>query len=168
MSNPYEHQPFAQPDPWHGQQPLSPQPPQAQHMPDQPVGQPQWQPPPPARKQSNVLAISALVVALVALLLVLGLIVFVALTGFFSPVGDLQGTAPQVVAGEPYPGSLLSDEVSRVISGDGGDVGSMTCAETPAVDVGVAAVCHGVVDGSDSKVTVTFEDDLGHFTLVEN
>ena len=89
------------------------------------------------------------------------------ITGFFSSAGDLQGTAPQVVAGQTYPGGLLQDEVSRVISGDGGTVGPMTCPETAAVGAQVVAVCHGVVDGYDSEVTVTFEDDLGHFTLVE-
>ena len=161
MSNPYEHQPFAQPDPWHGQPPLPPQPPP---LPTQP--QPQWQPSPPAAKHSNWIAITALVVACVALLMVLGLIAFVVLTGFFSSAGDLQGTAPQVVAGQTYPGGLLQDEVSRVISGDGGTVGPMTCPETAAVDAHVVAVCHGMVDGYDSEVTVTFEDDLGHFTLV--
>ena len=158
MSNPYEHQPFAQPDPWHGQQPLPPHPSQLQ---------PQWQPSPPAAKHSNWIAITALVVACVAMLMVLGLIVFVVITGFFSSAGDLQGTAPQVVAGQTYPGGLLADEVARVISGDFGDVGSMTCPDTAAVDADAVAVCHGVVDGYDSEVTVTFEDDLGHFTLVE-
>jgi hypothetical protein len=176
MSNPDEQRPFAQPNPWHVQPP-SPQPEQQRHVPDQHLGQPQWQPQwqssPPATKQSNVLAIIALVVACLALVMVLGVIV---LGGFLSSVagingsssGDLQGTAPQVVVGDPYLGSLLADEVSRVIRGDGGDVRSMTCPETPAVDTGAVAVCHGVVDGSDSTITVTFEDGLGHFTLVES
>jgi|GEM_PF-3936403 len=166
MSNPYEEPPVAQPDPWH----IQTTPPQLaqQQAPDQHVGQPQWQPFPTPTKQSNGLAITALVVACVALLLVLGLTFFVVVTGFFSSTGGLQGTAPTVVAGEPYRGALLADEVSRVISGDGGDVGSMTCAETPPVDAGVVVVCHGVVDGFDSKITLTFEDGLGHFTLVES
>lgn len=164
MSNPYEHQPFAEPDPSHGQHPLQPQysPPQLEHLPPQP----QWQPSPPTLKQSNGLAITALVVACLALLLVLGQIAYVVLTGLPS-VGDLPGTAPQVVAGQPYPGKLLQDEVARVISGDGGEVKSITCPETPAVEADAVAVCHGVVDGFDSEVTVTFEDGLGHFTLVE-
>ena len=167
MSNSDEQPPFAQPNPWHVQ-PTSPQPAQRQQIPDQHLGQPQGQPAPPATRQSNGLAITALVVACVALLLVFGLIVFVAITGFFSSTEDLQGTAPQVVVGEPYPALLLADEVSRVISADAGDVGSMTCDETPAVDAGVVVVCHGVVDAFDSTITVTFEDALGHFTLVES
>lgn len=167
MSNPYERQPFAEPGPSHGQHPWQPQypPPQMGDLPPQL----QWQPSPPTLKQSNGLAITALVVACLALLLGLGLMAFVALAGFPSPsVGDLPGTAPQVVAGQPYPGKLLQDEVARVISGDGGDVKSMTCPETAAVDTKAVAVCHGVVDDFDSAVTVTFEDGLGHFTLLEN
>jgi Domain of unknown function (DUF4333) len=97
-----------------------------------------------------------------------GLIVFVVLTGFLSSIGDLQGTAPQVVTGQTYPGGLLQDEVTRVISGDGGEVGSMTCPETANVDAGAATLCQGVVDGFPSEVTITFEDGLGHFTLLEN
>jgi len=107
------------------------------------------------------------VLSCLALLLVLGLIAFVAVTGSFSPPGELQGTAPQVVAGEPYKGSLLADELSRVIKNDFGDVGSMSCPETP-VQADVVVSCHGMVDGYDSTVTVTFHDSRGHFTLVED
>lgn len=175
MSNPYEQQPFAEPNPWQGQQsgtpvPLpqqSPRPPQQQQPPWSPQQPQQWQPSPPAPTQSKGLAITALVVACLALVMVLGVVVFLLVAGTFSSVGDLQGTAPQVVAGAPYPGALLADEVSRVISNDGGDVGSITCPETPDVRPGVAALCHGVVDGYDSEVTVTFGDGVGHFTLVE-
>jgi len=102
---------------------------------------------------------------------VLGVIIFVSFAGLFSGIsssgGDLEGTAPQVVAGQPYPGDLLAREVTRVITADGGDVPSMTCPDSPAVDADAVVVCHGVVDSFDSEVTVTFHDDLGHFTLVE-
>jgi hypothetical protein len=168
MSHPADQQRSPEPDPWPGQPPMPQQPSPGQDVPPQAY----WQPSPPASRQGNGLAITALVVACVALVVVLGLVLLVFIGGFFSSAfsssGDLQGTAPQVVAGEPYPGSRLADEVSRVISGDGGDVGSMTCPETPVVDAGALAVCHGVVDGSDSTVTVTFEDGLGHFTLAES
>jgi len=173
MSNPYEHQPFAQPGPRQdqppapqpGQLPYSPQ--QLQYLPSQPQLQPYGQAPQPALKQRNGLAVTALVVSCLALLLVLGLIAFVVVTGFFSPPGELQGTAPQVVAGQPYKGTLLADELSRVITADSGDVESMTCPQTP-VQAAVVVDCHGVVDGYDSTVSVTFEDGLGHFTLVED
>jgi len=129
--------------------------------------QPQRQPSQPAPKQKNGLAVTALVVSCLALALVLGLIAFVVVTGFFSPPGELQGTAPQVVAGQPYQGTMLADELSRVITADFGDVGSMKCPETP-VKAEIVVDCQGVVDGYDSTVSVTFEDGLGHFTLVEN
>lgn len=173
MSNPYEQQAFAQPGPQHdlppqpAQMPYPPQ--QLQYLPSQPQPQPppQWQSSPPATKQKNGLAVTALVISCLALLLVLGLITFVAVTGFFTPPGELQGTAPQVVAGEPYKGTLLADELSRVITADFGEVGSMTCPQTP-VEAQVVVSCHGVVDGYDSTLEVTFEDVLGHFTLVED
>ena len=63
--------------------------------------------------------------------------------------------------------ALLADEVSRVISNDGGDVGSITCPDTLDVNAGVATVCHGVVDGNDSDIKVTFEDGVGHFIFAE-
>jgi len=175
MSNPFEQQPFAQPGPPHDQYPLSSQPVQQRTVEPQyvpslqyPLPQPQWQPSQQAPHPKNGLAVTALIVSCVALLLVLGQIVFVVVTGFFSPPGDLQGTAPQVVAGSPYRGTLLADELSRVITADFGDVGSMTCPETPAVAVDAVTSCHGMVDGLESTVSVTFEDGLGHFTLAEN
>lgn len=169
MSSPYEQQPFAQPGPRHdqatpaqpGQLPYPTQ--RLQYLPPQP----QWQPPRPDPKQQNGLAVTALVVSCLALVLVLGLIVVVVVTGFFSPPGELQGTAPQVVAGQPYQGSLLADELSRVIAADFGDVESMSCPQTP-VQADVTVECHGVVDGYDSTVRVTFQDSRGHFTLVED
>jgi len=167
MSNPSEQPPFAEPHPWQGQQPWPPQQPPAPSFLPQPQTQ-TWQPTPPAPKQNNGLAITALVVACLALVLVLAVIVSGVLSGFMPPVaGNLQGTAPQVVLGEPYPGALLADEVSRVISNDGGDVGSITCPDTSDVKAGVASVCHGLVDGFESAITVTFQDGVGHFTLVE-
>jgi hypothetical protein len=169
MSNQTENQPFAEPHPWQGQQSWTPQQPPLPPPPfiQQPPAQP-WQPAPAAPKQGKGLAITALVVACIALVLVLGVMVSGFLTGFMPLMsGDLQGTAPQVVLGEPYPGTLLADEVSRVISWDGGDVGSITCPDTPEVRAGVTADCHGKIDGFESAVTVTFVDGVGHFTLVE-
>ncbi len=171
MSNPYEQQPFTQPGPPYQEQPLPPHPGQQAYPPEQlqyMPPQPQWQPSQPDSKQKNGLAVTALVVSCLALLLVLGLIAFVVVTGFFSPPQDLQGTAPQVVAGEPYRGTLLANELSRVITADFGDVGSMTCPETPAVVVDAVTICHGMIDGFESTLRVTFEDGLGHFTLVED
>lgn len=172
MSNPYEQQTFARPGPQQDQPPIPQQPWQPQNPPQQLQylpSQPQWQSSQPAPKQRNGLAITALVVACLAMLMVMGLIVSVVVGGFLSSgVGDLHGTAPRVVAGQTYPGALLAAEVKRVISADFAEVGSMTCPATPVVRLDAVAACHGEVDGFESQVTVTFQDDLGHFTLVED
>ena len=44
----------------------------------------------------------------------------------------------------------------------------ISCPATPVVATDAVALCHGVIDGLDPSVRVTFEDGLGHFTLVEN
>jgi hypothetical protein len=44
----------------------------------------------------------------------------------------------------------------------------ISCPAAPAVATDAVALCHGVIDGLDPSVRVTFEDGLGHFTLVEN
>lgn len=92
--------------------------------------------------------------------------------GGFPDGPGLEGTAPQVVAGQPYPGRLLQDEVSRVLgAGFGGGfcgaVTSVACPATPAVVAGAVTLCQGVVDGSSWSYRVTFEDGMGHFTLDE-
>jgi hypothetical protein len=177
MSSRTEHQPFTSPDPWHDQLPLPAQSQQFQQPQQGPPPQPYGQPSPPAPKQSNGLAITALVVASVALLMGLGGFVsqifmgamfggLASSSGGYLPSGSsMPGTAPQVVAGKAYPGTLLQDEVARVIRADGGDVKSMTCPATPAVVSTAVTVCHGVVDGSSWTFRLTFEDLLGHFTL---
>lgn len=171
MSSPAEHQSFISADPWHDQQP----PPAQQPQPGLPP-QGYWQPSPPVPKQSNGLAVTAIVIASVALLLGLGGFVLpmiaggafaLASSGSGGPFGSpsMEGTAPQVVAGQAYPGSLLGNEVVRTISGFGADVTSVSCPVTPAVVADAKTVCHGPVDGSDATVKVTFEDSLGHFTV---
>jgi hypothetical protein len=159
VSNSSEHRPFSQPEPLPAQYP-----------------QQLWQPSAPVPKQNNGLAITALVVASLALLTGLGVIVSQVVSmlflGFFAsgmgglPDGpSLEGTAPQVVAGQAYPGSLLEDEVVRTINGFGADVRSVSCPVTPAVVADAETVCRGPIDGSDATVKVTFEDSLGHFTV---
>jgi hypothetical protein len=102
------------------------------------------------------------------LLIGLGLGVCFVATGFSSAAGGLEGTAPQVAARQALPATLLQHEVTRVIGGDGSDVTSISCPSTPVVATDTVAVCHGVIDGIDSSVKVTFQDSLGHLTLVEN
>lgn len=169
---------------------LPPQPhqPPQEYQPFQGYQPPQgyWPPNTPAPRQNNGLAIAAIVVAGVALLMGLGFFVFQAFFGLlmgglmssfggsgpmdggFTP-GDsgLLGTAPQVVAGQAYPGALLADEVSRVARDAGGDMGSVTCPDTREVKSEAVVECRGAMDGSSWDFRVTFEDGLGHFTLDE-
>ena len=169
MSSPTQQPPFAPMYPSYGQEPVPAQAPQ-------PSPPPYW-PPPPVARQNNALAITAVVLASLALLIGLGSVVplFVAAmffggasaSGGFTPM-DLEGTAPQVVQGRAYPGSLLEHEVARVVEYDGSTVSSVSCPATPAVVAHTVTLCHGVVDDADSQLKVTFEDDLGHFTLVES
>jgi hypothetical protein len=173
MSKLHEPQSTARPEEhpsqYFGPQPgqyFGPQPPQLGPQP------PQFGPPRP--KQHNVLAIIAIVVASLALVMGLGGFVapllFAMIFGGFSladePLGT-EGTAPQVVAGQSYPGTLLQDEVTRLIGSSIGDVTSITCPATPVVATKVVTVCDGIVDGTDWSFKVTFEDGLGHFTLDE-
>lgn len=166
MSNPNEPQSFDRPD-------LRPE--QLQYAPPQPY----WPQPPPVPKQNNGLAIAAIVIASLALLsgvgfiitqVIFGILFGVLMTsagGFLPPEGGLTGKAPQVVAGQTYPGALLQDEVARVVRGSGGDVTSISCPATPAVVAGAVVECHGAVDGSSWDFRVTFEDGSGNFTLDE-
>jgi len=87
--------------------------------------------------------------------------------GFAPTDSGLTGTAPQVVAGKVYPGAQLADEVSRVARNAGGNVGSVTCADTQEVRSGAVVGCRGAMDGSSWDFRVTFDDGLGHFTLDE-
>jgi hypothetical protein len=179
MSGPRGHEPFTSTDPQSGQQPMA-APPLPFQQPQQgqqgPPPQPYWQPPPAAPKQ-NGLAIAALVVASVALLMGLGgFAAPLAMAAMFGGLGSsgggyspssssMPGTAPQVVAGQAYPGTLLQDEVARVIRADGGDVKSISCPSTSVVVATAVTVCHGAVDGSNWTFRLTFEDLVGHFTL---
>jgi hypothetical protein len=199
MSNSYEHQPLPPTEPWLAQNfqpsPLSPQ--QEAHQfqdassvqpiqsqpplpppPHRPSVQNSWQPAPPVAKQNNALAITALVVAVIALLMaaggaVSGFLGAIAFGGLSSlPPGidassGMQGTAPAVVEGQGYSGDLLQKEIARVVAGNGGDVTAVACPATPNVAKGVVTACHGVVDGTDWSYKVTFQDGLGHFNLDE-
>jgi len=122
-------------------------------------------------KQNNGLAIAALVLASVALLVGFGafLVPMAAMLalgaagigdgGFSSTADDgFKGTAPQVVAGRAYAGAMLEDEVSRMERDVGGE----------EVRAGAVSTCHGVIDGSNWDLRVTFDDGLGHFTLDES
>ena len=71
------------------------------------------------------------------------------------------------VDGEPYPGSALGQEITRVIEDDGGDVRAISCPDTAVVDSGATTTCTATVDDWKETITVDFEDGAGHFTLTE-
>ena len=133
--------------------------------------------PPPASR--NGVAITALVLSIIALLGVVGIVVMWSVSWVFAPLmfddmsGDymsqeytLVGTAPQVVKGQAYPGARLTAEVERVLEDDWSTHRDVACEDTPIVEAEAEASCTGVVDGMDADMTVEFEDDQGHFTLI--
>ncbi len=166
-------QPFQPPSPV----PTSPpQQPYAQQPYSQPYAQQSYQVPAPsngqappgARRSTHPIAVTALVLSIAAIVLVmLAVVGGLVASGFFDSGYILEGTAPQVVAGQPYAGTDLADEVRRVIERDGGDVTSMTCESTPEVGPGAETTCDGEVDGWEESVSVTFDDERGHFSLIE-
>jgi hypothetical protein len=113
-------------------------------------------------------AITALVLSLVALLLVLvvALVVVFAGAAFMEEGGEpLTGQLSAPPAG-PVTGDTLAKAVTDRITQDGGDVSRMDCPRTPKVGQGVVTVCHGVVDSTDWAIVVLFEDEDGRFTLI--
>ncbi len=128
----------------------------------------------------NGVAITALVLSIVALLGVLGIAtmwfiqmamgsLFMGMPGedFMSDEYTLTGTAPQVVDGQTYTGERLTREVERVLENDWSTHRNIECADTVVIEAGAEVSCTGTVDGMDSDMTVEFEDDQGHFTLVQ-
>jgi len=130
-----------------------------------------WQPPPPlpGAPGGRGLAITALVLSLIALLGVVGVGVWV--LGTVGPgsqdgsAGPLTGQLAASPGGASVTGATLASAVSARITQDGGDVSRMDCPPTPRVAQGVVTVCHGVVSSSDYAIVVYFEDPDGHFTL---
>jgi hypothetical protein len=109
--------------------------------------------------------VAALIVAIVALLGVLGVGAFAVVTVLGSGGGPLTGRLPAVTPGAPLPGTALEKEVSARVGEDGGQVGRVTCPETRTIAQGAVTVCHASVDGADWAIVVFFEDAQGTYTL---
>jgi hypothetical protein len=111
-----------------------------------------------------VLAVLAIVVALCVAALTDDGSGWAGETGSYPP---RNGTAalPEL---EPYPAERLEDEVTRVLTNDEEVVETLVCDITPRVREGARTECEGVVDGLETQVVVTFEDDEGHFTFTED
>jgi hypothetical protein len=122
------------------------------------------------------LAITALVLSVIALLGVLSVAVLLGMGAYAmsGPAGDggggndwpLTGQLSASTAGGPVPGDTLAEDVSDRLAQDFGDVSRMDCPPTPGVGQNVVTLCHGVIDSSDYAIVVFFEDDDGHFTLL--
>lgn len=130
-------------------------------------------------RQRNGVAVAALVLSLVAVFGVIGIVVVWSLQiaagsvfmgmpdDFMSDEYTLMGTAAQVVEGQPYTGERLVSEIERVLDNDWSTYQDLQCGDTPRVTAGVETSCTGTVDGMETDLTVEFEDELGHFTLVQ-
>ncbi len=136
-----------------------------------------WAAPPTApRGASKAVAMSALVIGIIALVWLLALTVFV--LGSYLPFGatgdmmgeeyTLTGTAAQVEQGTPYTGDRLVVEVERVLENDWSTFEDISCDDVREVLQGVTTSCSGVVDDFEAEMSVEFEDDEGHFTLVQH
>lgn len=153
---------------------------QPNYGPPQPAAS-QWYPAPGAPQASpegrggRGLAITALVLSVIALLGVLASSALVVGFGMFAmsePDGaggsgwPLTGQLSASAAGSPLTGDTLAKVISARLNQDFGDVSRMDCPGTPKVGQGVVTVCRGVINSSDYAVVVFFEDQDGHFTLL--
>ncbi len=152
---------------------------QSDYGPPQPAVPP-WYPPAPAPPRQGdaggrKLAVTALVLSVIALLGVLGAAVGFAGSGLYAlsePGGGggngwpLTGQLSASTAHDPVTGDALAKVISARLTQDFGDVSRMECPLTPKLGQGVVTVCHGVIDSLDYAVVVFFEDTDGHFTLL--
>ncbi len=115
----------------------------------------------------SVLPAISLAVSAVALLGVVILAAFLAVSGAFGSGGEapLTGQLDAAPSGA-LNGDTLSTALSDVIREDGGDVADLRCPDTPSVRQGVVTLCHGTISGSAWAVAVFFEDSQGRYTAL--
>jgi uncharacterized protein DUF4333 len=117
--------------------------------------------PAPRSRLALGLAVTSLLLSLLALVAVVAIGALLFLGGGDEPLtGQIPG-----VQGQSLPGPGLAAAVRGRIQADGGDVTAMTCPATPRVAQGVVTVCHGQIDGGAWAVVVYFEDASGTYTL---
>jgi hypothetical protein len=135
---------------------------------------PGFPPPPPPAPARSGLAIAALVVAVVALLGVIGLALVVAGSGLpwggFPGDGgsgyELEGTLPQAEQGRVYSAEEVRAEVERVLEADWSTFEDLTCGPL-TFEPGASTSCSGVVDDLPTDLEVDVDDAAGHFTLTQ-
>lgn len=68
-----------------------------------------------------------------------------------------------------YAGAELATDVQAALveQNPGVSIESVTCEDTPTVAQGETTACHGLVDGADTALTVSWEDSEGTFAVSE-
>ncbi len=122
-----------------------------------------WRPPSaPAAGQG--LAVTALVLSGLALLVSLGVAVWLVYLSSGAGYAALTGQVGPVEGGQ-VPGSDLEGAITELHEDAGGLVETVACPETVMVSAEVVVTCRSVVDGFDWIEHVLFDDD-GSFTLL--
>ncbi len=154
-------QPYAQPQHPYAQPPAAGSgfPPAPQHA--------------PASGSGRGIAITALVVAVVALLGVIGVGLMSVGSGFAQGLGEsmlsgyeLEGTLPQAAPGRVYTPQEVQTEVERVLDADWSTYEDLRCEELTFAE-GAFTSCTGIVDDLETEVELDVVDDAGHFTLTQ-
>lgn len=155
-------------DPWlppAQQHPAAPQPAAGFGFPPAPVAA-------PPRATSGI-AVAALVVAVVALIGVIGLtLAYVGSAfgpGLAGAMGDgyeLEGTLPQAAPGRVYTPQEVQAEVERVLEADWSTFEDLEC-ERLTFEPGASTSCTGIVDDLETEIEMDVVDDAGHFTLTQ-
>lgn len=122
---------------------------------------------PSTSRSRSSMALASLIISVIALIGVIGLAAWLAVSGMFSGpgMGPLTGQLRDISSGSTVRGADLENEVTAIIADDGGDVSEMRCPDTSSVGQGVVTVCHGSISGDPWAVVVFFEDSQGRFTL---
>lgn len=93
-----------------------------------------------------------------------------AAAGALGAAAALSACSFSFSAGAPdYAGSDLADDVQAALveQNPGVSIESISCEDTPTVDEGETTACHGLVDGTDTALTVSWEDADGNFAVSE-
>lgn len=115
-----------------------------------------------------VLPVISLVLSILAATGVLVLAVLLALSGALGGGGGdapLTGQLSSPSAGA-LRGESLAQDLTQVISTDGGEVSDLRCPDTPSIQQDVVTICHGTISGSAWAVAAFFEDSQGRSTAL--
>ena len=115
--------------------------------------------------QGNGLAITAIVISVIALLGVLGVVLFPVAAPSIGPSSVLNGQVAPI--GASATGAELARSLTHAVEDDGGSVEVIHCPDSSAVGQGLVTVCHGTVDGGAWTGMVVFEDAAGTFIVNE-